>query len=140
MPGGTAASQSLLATGNWSRIRVDEDGIYSLSYEDLAGLGISNPGSVRLYGHGGGMLPMQNMADRLDDLQENALYLDDGGDGTFGPGDRILFYGRSPHTWNMSMVPGAQRLSPSSHSSWHAMHTPSTQYKPSWHSLKQAPQ
>jgi len=99
-----AAGTSLLASGNWSMIRVDEDGIYSLSYENLLGLGVSNPGSVRLYGHGGGMLPMQNNLPRYDDLQENAVYMDAGSDGNFGPGDHILFYGRSPHIWKYDSI------------------------------------
>ncbi len=92
--------QSLLAAGTWIRIRVDQDGIYRLSYEDLAGLGISDPAAVRLYGYGGGMLPLSNQEPRYDDLRENAIYFDKGGDETFGPGDHILFYGRSPHTWD----------------------------------------
>ena len=98
------SDNSLLATGNWFKIRVEEDGVYRLSYNELLNLGISNPASVRLYGHGGGMLPMQNGEERYDDLQENALYMEAGSDGTFGPGDYILFYGRSPHIWKFDPV------------------------------------
>ena len=97
-------SNSLLASGNWIRIRVDHNGIYRLTYEELLTLGINNPASVRLYGHGGGMLPEYNLAERYDDLQENAIFIDTGGDGSFGTGDYLLFYGRSPHEWRYDPV------------------------------------
>ena len=48
------ASQSVLASGKWVRIKVEKDGIYRLTWEQLSDLGISNPANVRVYGNGGG--------------------------------------------------------------------------------------
>ena len=70
------ASQSVLASGNWVRIKVDKDGIYNLTWEQLSDLGISNPANVRVFGNGGGVLPVMNNASRPDDLLENAVYFE----------------------------------------------------------------
>jgi hypothetical protein len=93
------ASQSVLASGKWVRIKVQQDGIYSLTYEQLSELGLSNPANVRIYGNSGGMLPVQNNQPRPDDLTENATYFEKGSDGAFNQGDYILFFGQGPDTW-----------------------------------------
>ena len=66
---------SVLKDGNWYKISVDEDGVYSLSYSDLQSLGVNvtnlDVNSIRLYGNGGGMLPRLNSEFRYDDIQEN---------------------------------------------------------------------
>jgi hypothetical protein len=84
------AAHSVLRTGKWFRIKIDKDGIYKLTYEDLVKIGISNPSGVRIYGNGGGMLPVYNYDQRPDDLIENAI---------FNAGDYILFYGKGPDVW-----------------------------------------
>ena len=91
--------QSVLASGKWVRIRVEKDGIYHLTYEQLSALGLSNPANVRIYGNGGGMLPVQNSQQRPDDLIENPIYVEKGSDGVFNQGDHILFFGQGPDTW-----------------------------------------
>jgi hypothetical protein len=93
------AEQSLLSSGTWIKIKIEDDGIYRLSYEELIGMGLGDPASVRLYGYGEGMLPLDNMTPRYDDLRENAIYMEKGSDDKFGPNDFILFHGRSPHIW-----------------------------------------
>jgi len=45
------------------------------------------------------MLPQPNDIFRHDDLQKNAIEVAGGNDGSFDPGDYILFYARGPHTW-----------------------------------------
>ncbi len=92
-------SQSVLASGNWVRIKVEKDGIYHLTWEQLSDLGISNPANVRIFGNGGGMLPVMNQDPRPDDLLENAIYFEKGSDGVFNQGDHILFYGQGPDVW-----------------------------------------
>jgi hypothetical protein len=92
-------SQSVLASGNWVRIKVEKDGIYHLTWEQLSDLGISNPANVRVYGNGGGVLPVMNQGSRHDDLLENAVYFEKGSDGVFNQGDYILFYGQGPDIW-----------------------------------------
>ena len=84
------SDHSVLASGKWVRIKLQTDGVYSMSYEQLREIGIDNPANVRVYGNAGGMLPMQNDEPRHDDLVENAIV---------NAGGRIIFYGRSPHVW-----------------------------------------
>jgi hypothetical protein len=93
------ADHSVLSTGKWFRIKISEDGIYKLTYEDLKKIGISNPSDVRIYGNGGGMLPVDNSDPHPDDLRENAIWFETGDDGSFNSGDYILFYGQGPHVW-----------------------------------------
>ena len=93
------ASQSVLASGNWVRVKVEKDGIYHLTWEQLSDLGISNPANVRVFGNGGGMLPVMNQGSRPDDLLENAVYFEKGSDGVFNQGDYILFYGQGADIW-----------------------------------------
>jgi hypothetical protein len=101
----TWADNSVLASGNWYKIRVAEDGIYKVTYSNLADMGVnvSSLGSanIRLYGNGGGMLPEPNDEFRYDDLQENAIEVFDGGDGVFNQGDYFIFYGQSPDQWEL---------------------------------------
>ena len=103
---------SVLKDGNWYKISVDEDGVYSLSYSDLQSLGVNvtnlDINSIRLYGNGGGMLPRLNSEFRYDDIQENAIQiLDENDNGIFEDGDLLLFYGNSVSEWNPDYnVPG----------------------------------
>ena len=94
---------SVLSSGSWYKIKVNESGIYKVTATELAAMGINlstvNPASIRLYGNGGGMLPEKNSTFRYDDLQENAIEVVDGGDGSFSGNDYFLFYGEAPDTW-----------------------------------------
>jgi hypothetical protein len=102
----TYADNSVLATGNWFRIKVQETGIYKVTYEEMSEMGMAvsglSSGNIRLYGNGGGMLPEPNSDYRPDDLLENAIALIDGGDNVFNPGDYFLFYGESPDEWKLN--------------------------------------
>jgi hypothetical protein len=102
----TYASNSVLQNGNWYRIATTSNGVFKLTYSFLAGLGINmssaNPQNLRVYGNGGGMLAEQNSVPRIDDLAENAIYVQDDGNGSFDPNDFALFYGNSPDKWNYS--------------------------------------
>ncbi len=93
-------STSVLASGDWIKIKTTEDGIYKLTYEDLAGMGISSPQNVRIFGNGNRKLPKMNNKPRPDDLVENRIYVHTGSNNTFGPGDYILFYGQGPVSWD----------------------------------------
>ncbi|MAX78878.1 MAG: hypothetical protein CL843_01720 [Crocinitomicaceae bacterium] len=97
---------SVLRAGDWFKIGVHEDGIYKLTYNQLSELGMDvsslNSNELRLFGNGGGMLPVDNSEERLDDINENAIQIVDGGDGVFNSGDYLLFYGQSQHRWDQS--------------------------------------
>jgi hypothetical protein len=104
------ANVSALATGKWYKISVEHDGIYKVTYEFLDDLGVDlagqQPEKIRLFGNGWGMLPEKNADYRPDDLEENAIMVFDGNDGTFDPGDYFLFFGQSPDKWVFNSAKG----------------------------------
>jgi hypothetical protein len=97
-------NSSVLASGDWYKISVDQTGIYQITYNDLQQMGIDpgqlDPRKIRLYGNGGGMLPESIFDFRRDDLVENSIFVAGESDGKFDQQDYILFYGESPHKWN----------------------------------------
>lgn len=97
------ASQSVLATGNWYKLGILQDGMYKIDLAQLSSLGISgssiSSNTVRLYSRQGFLIPEANQAPRPDDLTELAIEIVDGGDGVLNGQDYILFYGQSPHKW-----------------------------------------
>ena len=100
---GNFADNSILSSGRWYKIGTVNQGVHCLTYADILQLGVSGPLSsddFRLFGNGGTMLPESNAAFRYDDLAENPVMVDDGGDGYFNEGDRILFYGQNTVSWN----------------------------------------
>lgn len=98
------APNSVLATGNWYKIGVKQEGMYKVDVAMLSSLGINTGGlssaSVRLYGNGGAMLSENNALFRIDDLFENAIDMVDGGDGLFNGSDYFVFYAPGPHSWD----------------------------------------
>lgn len=97
--GNSCAQSSVLASGNWYKIKVDRHGVYKLDYELLKNAGINvsniNPAHFQLYGNGGKMLPQSNSTNRPIDLVQNAIQVSGESDGRFDPGDYILFYATS---------------------------------------------
>ena len=95
-------SRSVLAAGEWYKISVSNPGVHRIDAALFTRMGISLPipsAQIRIFGNGGGMLPEDNRRARVDDLLENAILVDDGGDGTFGQGDQILFHARGADHW-----------------------------------------
>lgn len=101
------AASSVLAQGDWYKIGVTRDGIYTLTPAFLRNMGIDvesiNPQNIRIYGNGGGQLPYLAGASRKDDLAENAIYVSGESDNVFNEGDYVLFYGESPNRWKYSL-------------------------------------
>lgn len=91
---------------------VEEEGIYRLNFEDLAGNGvdIDNAGipsnQIKLFGNGGLDLPLNPESDVPAGLIECAIYVEDGGDGRFNPGDWLLFYGRGAGGFKVDSASG----------------------------------
>ncbi len=102
----TYADHSVLSSGDWYKIKVTEDGVYKITYQDLEAMGIDpgkmNPSKFGVFGNGGDMLPESNSTFRYDDLQENAIVISGEDDGKFDTQDYILFYGDSPDEWNFN--------------------------------------
>ena len=99
----TYAAHSVLSSGNFYKIAIDQEGVYKIDYEFIANnckiVPTSiNPANIRVYGNGGQMLSESNKVIPADDLIENAIEVVDGNDGQFNPGDYILFYASGPHT------------------------------------------
>ncbi len=97
------SASSVLSTGNWFKIATREAGIYKIDPDFLNKLGINTSNlasaSIRLFGNGGGMLPENCSGTVADDLQENAIQVNDGGDGIFNGADYFLFYAPGPDSW-----------------------------------------
>lgn len=94
---------SALNTGKWAKIAVTAEGIYKIDVALLNTLGFTNTNipssSIQVFGNGGTMLPENNATNRIDDLFENAIWMEDGGDGIFNGNDYALFYAGGPHQW-----------------------------------------
>ncbi len=97
------STSSVLSSGNWYKLSVENTGVYIITYNNLNAMGINvsaiDPRTIRLYGNGGGMLPENNTDFRYDDLEENRIIVVGEEDGSFDTQDYILFYGESPTTW-----------------------------------------
>ncbi|MBN9382071.1 MAG: type IX secretion system sortase PorU [Chitinophagaceae bacterium] len=97
------ATASSMASGSWYRIAVSAPGVYKVDAAVLRSLGVNVTGlasaGIRLYGNGGGVLSEPCNGPYMDDLRENAIDIEDGGDGIFNEGDYFLFYTPGPHHW-----------------------------------------
>ena len=95
---------SVLATGQWFKFSVSQDGVYKIDASMLLAAGISlsaiDPRTIKIYGHQGGMLSEVNADFRNDDIPQNAITVIGENDGKFDNSDFILFYAQSPHKWN----------------------------------------
>lgn len=94
---------SVLKTGNWRRFYVEKSGVYKISKSFLSELGIdvnADPRTIKIYGNGGRMVPLQNSVPYPIDLAENAIYFNGEQDGIFNDGDYILFYAEGVDNWN----------------------------------------
>ena len=93
----------MLATGTWYKIAVKQTGVYKIDLAFLNSLGINTSSlasnSIRLYGNGGRMVPEENADPRIDDLEENAVWIEDGGDGVLNGADYILFFSEGVDYW-----------------------------------------
>jgi len=96
-------SASVLASGNFYKIGVQAPGIYKIDLSFLKTLGVNttnlSSAGIRIYGNASPMLPEPCNGVRTDDLVEDAIDVEDGGDGVFGEGDYLLFYAAGPHYW-----------------------------------------
>jgi hypothetical protein len=100
------ASNSVLATGNWYKIGLKNEGLYKLDYNFLRNLGIAvdqlNPRFIKIFGNGGRALAQENNAARQDDLFENAIKVIGEEDGKFDPQDYVLFYAEGNVHWEFN--------------------------------------
>lgn len=110
----------------WVRLELKDTGPYALTGEQLRAMNVSLPqivpATLRLYRGGGDMLPEDptvaddDLADRMG-LNEVAIAVEAGTDGTFDLADRILFYGFGSDTWLDRLQPTALPLDTFEHRS-----------------------
>ena len=84
---------SVLASGRWVRIGVEETGVHKITFDELEKMGFTNPDKVRLYGYGGNFLPESNIENLPDDLNELPLWRENG---------YLLFYAKGLIKWEYS--------------------------------------
>lgn len=89
------ASESMLASGHWVKIAVDDSGIYRIPVSTLRKWGFSDPAAVRIYGYGGARIPDALTTDNyIDDLP--LVHSQTCNDGS------VVFYAVGPYTWEGS--------------------------------------
>ena len=97
---------SVLASGDFFKISVQESGVYRLDRGFLSDLGLDvdnlDPRNLKIYGNGGGNVPRSNDAPRPEDLVENAIVVTGEADGDFNDGDAVLFYAEGPSRWEVN--------------------------------------
>ncbi|MDR0798536.1 MAG: type IX secretion system sortase PorU [Dysgonamonadaceae bacterium] len=98
--GSRYAPHSVLSSGKWMQLKVTENAIYKLTYEDLKSMGFSDPAKVKVYGYGGWMLEENFTKPYIDDLPEIPVWINKGADGVFNAGDYLLFYGKGTVQWS----------------------------------------
>lgn len=87
---GKAWSQSPMQTGQWSKIAVQQSGLYVLTSSDIAALGFKELDKVRVWGYGGALLPEQVVGLAGRDLQEVPTLFVDG---------KLYFYAVGTVSW-----------------------------------------
>lgn len=89
-------SNSLLASGQWFKFRVEKNGIHRIDRSFLSSLGMDvnsiDPRRLKIYGNGGNMLPLRNSLNVHYDLVENSIFVSGEENGSFDQNDFILFY------------------------------------------------
>jgi hypothetical protein len=103
----TAMAQGgLFSKGAWGKVGVTARGVYKIDIAALNSMGLLPAGGaiasdkIRLFGSGGAMLPEAVGEARPSVFTENALLINDGGDGILSGQDFIVFYAPGPHRWH----------------------------------------
>ncbi|HET8886329.1 MAG TPA: peptidase C25, partial [Salinimicrobium sp.] len=97
-------TNSVLATGDWFKFYVEKTGVHKISKSFLASLGIDvdniDPRKIKIYGHGGEMLPLTNEDNHYYDPPQNPIKVIGEQDGSFDDSDYILFYATNTLGYN----------------------------------------
>jgi len=107
-PATGASSAWFSRAAGWAKLAVTDRGMYVVNGSDLSATGINittiDPATLRLYSQGG-TEQARDLTDprgswRSDQaMHEVAIRVEAGGDGTFDPGDRVIFYGIGTQDW-----------------------------------------
>lgn len=98
------AQNSVLSEGNWYKFYVEKTGVHKITYDFLSRLGLdlnnTNSNDIKIYSHGGEMLPLVNAENQYYDPPQLPIQIFDNGDGQFNPGDYFLVYAETTTGWN----------------------------------------
>jgi hypothetical protein len=92
------AEHSVLHEGQWAKVRIPQSGIYQLTNSLIHSCGFKDLSKVKIYGYGGALQPESLTGEYLtttDDLKEVP---------TCTVGDKRLFYGIGPVTWESAQA------------------------------------
>lgn len=87
------ASNSVLATGTWKKVRIEKNGVYKITYAELLKMGFNDPMKVSVLGYGGWPLDEDFTKPYIDDLPVIPVWHGDG---------YLLFYGKGCRKWEYS--------------------------------------
>lgn len=92
------ATTATLASGDWFRFEVTEEGVYRLPKSWFTNAGISlegvDPRTIKIYNSGGRELPTSRAGVRPEPLHEIAIEVVGEADGRFDDGDAVVLYAR----------------------------------------------
>ena len=95
---------SAMKNGQWYKFYVENTGVHKIDKDFLEDLGINtanlDPRKLKIYGHGGSMLPMLNSEEFPIDPIENSIKFVGQNESTFNNDDYILFYAQGPTGFN----------------------------------------
>lgn len=86
------ATTSKLASGKWVKITIPENGMYEITYDELAEMGFNNPLKVAVYGFGGAKINEVLTGAVPDDLRRVPILRTD---------NKICFYANGPISFNI---------------------------------------
>jgi hypothetical protein len=98
-----SAGDYFSSSPSWAKILTETTGVYCLTGQDLASAGVLHgtvsSQTLRLYSGGG--LPLEESLSQENPswMRQVPIRVSDGGDGTFGSGDSIIFYGLGAKDW-----------------------------------------
>ena len=97
------ARTSVLANGNWFKIKVDKTGVFKLDKRFFTSNGIPTAGynlnTLKIYGNGNGRMLENLTGFRYGSLQEIPIQFKGAEDNSFDDSDYITFYAKGPHQW-----------------------------------------
>lgn len=101
------SSSSNLATGKIYRLEIPHSGVYQLSYSHLINelnipRGELSPSNIRILSSGEGIVPPKNSIDRPFDPVPVPSWYVGMEDGSFDPGDKIIFFAPGPENITMN--------------------------------------
>ena len=82
-------AQSVLESGKWVKIRVNESGVCRMSFSEIQSAGI-NPQQLRVFGYGGAQKLQDFSKPNIDDLPQVPVFVGD---------NYVLFWVQGPISW-----------------------------------------